>query len=92
MKKQKRKNKTFGVGSLAYIPSQTRLIRYDAEGVISIHENLVEPVIVPIIDMGADELALSSSMVKVHYKGGPWWASGQDLYEVKEDSLGDSLE
>ena len=79
---------SFGVGALAYIPSQTRLIKYDPEkrDVVADHMTLIEPAVVPIV-----EARLQNSMVKVHYKGGLWWASGADLYEVSQDSLGGSL-
>lgn len=81
-------NNSFGIGSLAYIPSQTRLVKYDPEkrDVVVDHKTLLEPAIVPIV-----ETRLQNSMVKVHYKGGLWWASGADLYEVGQDSLGGSL-
>ena len=79
---------SFGVGSLAYIPSQTRLVKYDPEkrDVVVDHKTLIEPAVVPIV-----EARLQNSMVMVHYKGGLWWASGSDLYEVNQDSLGGSL-
>ena len=91
MKKNPKKqtnSSSFGIGSLAYIPSQTRLVKYDPArmGVVVDHKTLAEPAVVPIV-----ETVFENSMVKVHYRGALWWASGSDLYEVNQDTLGDSL-
>ena len=88
MSKTNEPNSPLGVGSLAYIPSQARLIKYDSDGVASFHENLNKPVIVPIVGIEDERV---SHRVKIHYKGGIWWASDKDLYEVDEDSLGSSM-
>jgi hypothetical protein len=79
---------SLGVGSLAYIPSQARLIKYDSDGVASFHENLNKPVVVPIVGIENDRV---SHQIKVHYRGEIWWASDKDLYEVSENSLGSSI-